>query len=197
MSTLPAGESRLLIDGKLVPARSGKLYPNTDPATEETIGHVADAGPEDMEAAIAAARRAFDHTDWSTNHDFRLHCLRQLRDALTAAKDHLRPLIAAETGAPMGICGAGGPQCDVPIGFGDWLLGFLPGYQWERDLGEATILGVRSRRTVYKEAIGVVGVGSHARPAHLVQDDGDVGLGDLPGGLGAGEAAADDVNGSG
>ena len=127
MSTLPAGESRLLIDGKLVPARSGKLYPNMDPATEETIGHVADAGPEDMEAAIAAARRAFDQTDWSTNHAFRLHCLRQLRDALTAAKDHLRPLIAAETGAPMGICGAGGPQCDVPIGFGDWLLGFLPG----------------------------------------------------------------------
>ena len=157
MTTLPAAENRLLIDGKLVPAQSGRLYPNINPATEETIGHVADAGPADMDAAIAAARRAFDETDWSTNHAFRLHCLTQLRDALNAAKDHLRPLIAAETGAPMGICGAGGPHCDVPIGFGDWLLGFLPSYAWERDLGEATVLGVRSRRLVCKEAIGVVG----------------------------------------
>ena len=31
--------------------------------------------------------------------------------------------------------------------------------------------------------------------AHLVQDDGDAHGGDLPGGLGAGEAAADDVDG--
>ncbi|MFM7273751.1 MAG: aldehyde dehydrogenase family protein, partial [Gammaproteobacteria bacterium] len=157
MNTPLTGESRLLIDGKLVPARSGRRYPNIDPATEALIGEVADAGPEDMEEAIAAARRAFDSTDWSTNHAFRLHCLKQLRDALQSQKDRLRPLIAAETGAPLGICGAGGPQCDVPIGFGDWLIGYLPGFPWERDIGEATILGVKSRRLVIKEAIGVVG----------------------------------------
>ena len=46
-------ESRLLIDGELVPAASGKTYPNISPVTEEVIGHVADAGPEDMERAIA------------------------------------------------------------------------------------------------------------------------------------------------
>ena len=156
MSLALAGESRLLIDGALCAARSGRSYANIDPATEEEIGRVADAGPEDMEAAIGAARRAFDETDWSTNHALRLKCLTQLRDAFVAARDRLRPLIAAETGAPIGICGAGGPHCDVPIGFADWLLGYLPGFQWERDIGEATVLGVRSRRIVRKEAIGVV-----------------------------------------
>ena len=43
---------------------------------------------------------------------------------------------------------------------------------------------------------GLVGGGA-GRRAHLVQDDGDAGLGGLPGGLGSGEAAADDVDGVG
>ena len=77
-------ETRLFINGQLVPAASGRTYPNINPATEEVLGNVADAGPEDMERAIAAARRAFDTTDWSTNHAFRLRCLTQLRDALRA-----------------------------------------------------------------------------------------------------------------
>ena len=46
------------------------------------------------------------------------------------------------------------------------------------------------------QGAGLVGGGA-GRRAHLVQDDGDAGLGGLPGGLGAGEAAADDVDGVG
>ena len=65
-------ETRLFIDGELTPAASGRTYPNINPATEQVAGETADAGPEDMERAIAAARRAFDETDWSTNHAFRL-----------------------------------------------------------------------------------------------------------------------------
>jgi aldehyde dehydrogenase (NAD+) len=61
------GEERMLIDGKLIEAQSAKRFDNLNPATEETFGQVADAGAEDMWRAIAAARRAFDETDWSTN----------------------------------------------------------------------------------------------------------------------------------
>ena len=149
-------ESRLLIDGELVPAASGKTYPNISPVTEDVIGHVADAGPEDMERAIAAARRAFDTTDWSTNHAFRLRCIRQLRDALREVKDEFKQQIAAETGSPMGICGAGGPQCDVPIGFIDYTLETLPKFRWSRDIGLSEFGTLKSRRLVEKEAIGVV-----------------------------------------
>ena len=51
-------ESRMLIDGELVPARDDRSYENLNPATEEVLGLVADAAPEDMDRAIGAARRA-------------------------------------------------------------------------------------------------------------------------------------------
>ena len=149
-------ETRLFIDGELVDAASGSTYPNINPATEEVIGEVADAGPEDMERAIAAARRAFDDTDWSTNHAFRLQCLQQLKAGLLAEMDEFKQQIADETGAPLGICGDMGPQCEIPIGFIDHTLENLPRYQWSRDIGISEMMGGKSRRLVEKEAIGVV-----------------------------------------
>ncbi|MEM1112463.1 MAG: aldehyde dehydrogenase family protein [Pseudomonadota bacterium] len=149
-------ETRLLIDGELVSAASGKTYPNIDPATEAVIGEAADAGPEDMERAIAAARRAFDETDWSTDHAFRLKCLEQLKAGLLAEMEDFKLQIAAETGAPLGICGDMGPQCEIPIGFIDYTLGALPEFQWSRDIGISEMMGGKSRRLVEKEAIGVV-----------------------------------------
>ncbi len=149
-------ETRLLIDGELVPAASGRTYPNINPATEEVLGEVADAGPDDMERAIAAARRAFDETDWSTNHTFRHKCLQQLKDGLLAEMEDFKLQIAAETGAPLGICGQSGPQCELPIGFIDYSLENLPNYEWSRDIGVNEIMGGKNRRLVEKEAIGVV-----------------------------------------
>jgi acyl-CoA reductase-like NAD-dependent aldehyde dehydrogenase len=51
-----AAESRLFIDGERVPANSGGLYPDIDPATERVLGEVADADALDMDRAIGAAR---------------------------------------------------------------------------------------------------------------------------------------------
>ena len=107
---------------------------------------MADAGLEDMERAIAAARRAFDETDWSTDHTFRLHCLEQLKAGLAKHMPELKLQIAAETGAPMGICGETGPQCEIPIGFMDYTLKHLPTFQWSRDIGTYEIMGGSSRR---------------------------------------------------
>ena len=150
-------EQRLLIDGELVAAASGRTYNNFSPVSELAIGLVSDAGHEDMDRAIAAARRVLDNSQWSRDHEFRHHCLTQLKVGLVSAQDQLRDLISAETGAPMGICGSPGPHCDVPISFIDYMLEFLPQYKWVRDLGIAEPLGQRSRRIVEKEAIGVVG----------------------------------------
>lgn len=149
-------ETKLFIDGALCAASSAKTYPNFNPATEREIGQVADAGPEDMDRAIAAARRAFDETDWSTNHTFRLKCLQQLKEGLRAVEEEFKQQIADETGAPLGICGAMGPQCEIPIGFIDYTLKSLPEYEWSRDIGISEMMGGKSRRLVEKEAIGVV-----------------------------------------
>jgi aldehyde dehydrogenase (NAD+) len=77
-------EARMLIDGKLVEAGSGRTFENINPATEEVLGLVADASASDMQLAISAPRRAFDETSWSTDRAFRKHCLDQLQDALEA-----------------------------------------------------------------------------------------------------------------
>ena len=94
------GEVRMLIDGELVEAASGKRFDNVNPATEEVLGEVADASADDMKRAIAAARRAFDETDWSTNHAFRKKCLLQLQEAIESEKEELRHELVAEVGLP-------------------------------------------------------------------------------------------------
>lgn len=53
-----------LIDGALVPPGSGVYLPVENPATGETIARVAAGNAADVDAAVAAARRAFDSTDW-------------------------------------------------------------------------------------------------------------------------------------
>ncbi|MGH7289352.1 MAG: aldehyde dehydrogenase family protein [Myxococcota bacterium] len=150
------GESRLLIDGKLVPATGGRTYANVNPASEEVIGQVADATREDMERAIAAARRAFDSSDWSTNLAKRAKCLRQLQAALAKHKEELRPQIVAEVGTPIMLTYA--VQQDSCIQDMLWDVECAERYAWEHELGVHEFFGSKSRRVVRKEPIGVAGL---------------------------------------
>jgi acyl-CoA reductase-like NAD-dependent aldehyde dehydrogenase len=54
----------LLIGGAWVPARSGRRLTTLDPATGAPLGTVADAGADDVDAAVAAATRAFGDAAW-------------------------------------------------------------------------------------------------------------------------------------
>jgi aldehyde dehydrogenase (NAD+) len=151
-----AGEQRMLIDGKLVEARSGNVFDNLNPATEEVLGQVADAGHEDMDAAIAAARRAFDESPWSTDHELRKRCILQLQAALEEERELLRAELVAEAGTPVLL--TYGPQLDTPLAEGlTWPANFIDEFTWERDLPEGTAFGTRNWRRVSKEAVGVVG----------------------------------------
>lgn len=149
-------ENRLLIDGKLVAATGERTYANVNPATEEEIGQVADATSEDMESAIAAARRAFDETNWSTDLEFRARCLRQLQTALEKHGEVLRPQIVAEVGTPIQLTYA--VQQDSCIKDMTWDIECAERYEWERELGEHEFFGIRSRRRVRREAAGVAGL---------------------------------------
>lgn len=151
-----AGEHRMLIDGELVEAEGGRTYANIDPATEEELGQVADASVRDMDAAIAAARRAFDETDWSTNLALRARCLRQLHDALVRHREESRRQIVAEAGAPIALTWA--VQQDTAIEDMLWDIELAERYAWERELPVHTFFGMRSRRTVVKEPVGVAGL---------------------------------------
>jgi phenylacetaldehyde dehydrogenase len=60
-----AMKPRLFIDGEWVEARSGRTVQVFDPATGRQIGLVADAGPEDVDRAVAAARAALETGPWA------------------------------------------------------------------------------------------------------------------------------------
>ena len=149
------GEARLLIHGQLTEARSGQRYANINPATEETLGTVADAGADDVAAAVAAARRAFDDSGWASDRALRHRCLTQLRDGLRAEAQELHAQIVAEVGATLAIT-ANGPQGDGPLAILDYYLELMQHYAWEAELPVTRHMGVPSKRLLWREAAGVV-----------------------------------------
>jgi aldehyde dehydrogenase (NAD+) len=153
-STIGAVPPQQLIDGKLVPAASGATFPILNPATGDEIGHAPDATAADIDAAIAAARRAFDETDWATDRALRVRCLRQLHQALLDDADVFRALTTAEVGMPGFMMVAAG--FDVPVDGLKWVTDLLESYEFESDLGVAEPMGIPSRRTVRREPVGVV-----------------------------------------
>lgn len=154
MSLLADREGRLLIDGKLVAGGAG-TFPTVNPATEEVLGVAADGDAADVAAAVEAARRAFDDSDWSRNTALRVRCLRQLRDALRAHVDELRDLTIAEVGAPRMLTKGG--QLEGPIEDLMFAADTAERYPWRQDLGYATPQGIPTNRTIVREAVGVVG----------------------------------------
>ncbi|MFD7472617.1 aldehyde dehydrogenase family protein [Streptomyces sp. NPDC059837] len=143
---------RLLIDGRLVATE--KSFPSLNPATGEVLDQAPDATAAEAEAAVTAARRAFDTTSWATDTAQRLRCLRQLHQALTDHQEELRDLTIAEVGAPRML--THGPQLDEPIKLVSYYTDLLEKYPLTEELGETEIRGQRHRRWVEKEAAGVV-----------------------------------------
>ena len=148
-------ETRNLIAGKLVPASNGATFDNINPATEEKIGVCADGTKDDMNAAIAAARRAFDETDWATNHELRKRCLTQLADALKKAKEELRAIVVAEAGSPVLLTYA--VQCDTYVDAMPYWAELAGSYVYEQPMSDILFMGQPQRRILRREATGVVG----------------------------------------
>ena len=145
----------LLIDGKLVPAASGKTFENVNPATEEVLGVAADAAAEDLDAAIGAARRAFDTGTWAADPAFRARCIRQLRDALVEHTEDLRATTVAEVGAPVML--TYGAHLEGPVQDLSFSADLAESYDWITDLGESEVMGIKSRRYTRRQPAGVVG----------------------------------------
>ncbi len=154
MGILADRESRLLIDGKLVAGSAG-TFQTVNPATEEVLGVAADASTDDMGRAIEAARRAFDETGWSTDTELRVSGIRQLQQAMRDSAEELRELTISEVGAPRMLTSAA--QLEGPVEDLSFCADTAESYSWTTDLGVASPMGIKTRRTIAREAIGVVG----------------------------------------
>src|SRR3954467_6957127 len=154
MGILADRQSQLLIDGKLMAGSAG-TFPTVNPATEEVLGVAADASQEDMGRAIEAARRAFDETDWSTDVALRVRGIRQLQEVLTKHVEELREITIAEVGAPVMLTSMA--QLEGPIADLSFCADTAESYRWTTDAGVAEPMGIKTQRTVAREAVGVVG----------------------------------------
>src|SRR5215218_4125037 len=88
----------LYLDGRWIEPEGGR-YDDISPATESTIAAAPDAGIADVDAAISAARRAFDSGPWGdASVEERARCLTQLGNALLEHADEFFALSQAEWG---------------------------------------------------------------------------------------------------
>src|SRR6201986_505034 len=93
---------RMLIDGKWVEAKSGKTFEVEDPATQEIIAQVPAGDKADIDAAVAAARKAFETGPWSRiSPADRATLVWRLGDLLEKHADEFAEIAALHNGTPV------------------------------------------------------------------------------------------------
>ncbi|MEY4161136.1 MAG: hypothetical protein RLZZ136_1757 [Pseudomonadota bacterium] len=153
MTLLPEG--KLYINGQLRDAAGGAKFEDINPWTGEVVGYAADGSAADMEEAIAAARHAFDHSDWASNSAKRLKLIAKLAELLRANRDKLLDIAIREGGSAMGACNVA--IVDGPLSYFDALYKIYDTIEWEKALPDREAWGSVHRRMLVKEAAGVVG----------------------------------------
>jgi acyl-CoA reductase-like NAD-dependent aldehyde dehydrogenase len=93
---------KLLIDGKWVPAASGKTFDVYNPATGEVLAKVAEGGKEDIDRAVKAARKAFETGPWRKMRSAdRAKLMLRLADEIEKRIDEFAQIETLDNGKPI------------------------------------------------------------------------------------------------
>lgn len=144
-------EGRAFIDGRLVPARSGRTFEKRSPVDGRLIAAVADCDAADVDAAVAAARAAFEDGRWRNLPPAeKKRILLAFADRVRADLDHLALLETLDVGKVIGNALA----VDVPF-----CANCLQYYAEFADklYDEIAPVGPDDTALVRKEPLGVVG----------------------------------------
>lgn len=99
---LKGSAKQLLIDGAWIPPRSAQTFETFDATTGGTLARVAAAGPEDVDLAVAAARRAFEARSWADITPYqRSRVLLQIADVIEEHTEELAVLDSLDMGGPL------------------------------------------------------------------------------------------------
>lgn len=98
---LAAHAGQLLIGGRLQDAASGETFDSIDPATEQPIGRVASGGQEDVDRAVAAARKAFEGPWSKVKPNERSRLLLRLAELIEKHGDELALIETLDVGRPV------------------------------------------------------------------------------------------------
>ncbi len=142
---------KLLINGKWVDAASGKTFESINPATGEVLAHIAEAGESDVNAAVAAARKAFDTTWGATKPAERQRLLLKLADLIDRDYDEFAMLDTLEMGMPISRSSAGRQRIVGMIRFYAGLATAIHGQNISNSLPGSVL------SYTVKEPVGVVG----------------------------------------
>jgi len=141
---------QMFIGGKWVDAADGKTTKVIDPSTEEPIGTVPIAGPEDVDRAVAAAREAFEA--WSAaSPGTRATVLWRMADLLEARAEQISTLESRNAGKPIKLA----QDSDIPFGIDN--LRYFAGAARRLEGQSASEYSSAHTSIVRREPIGVVG----------------------------------------
>jgi acyl-CoA reductase-like NAD-dependent aldehyde dehydrogenase len=144
-------ELQNFIDGKWVDARDGSRFDVVDPATEEVIATAPDSKPEDAEAAIDAARRAFDEGPWPrTTERERETVLLRAAEIVRREADRLAEIEVRDSGKPLG-------EAEEDIAEAAFMFQYYGGWI-TKVMGEIPPVGPDALSLVVKEPVGVAGL---------------------------------------
>ncbi len=139
------------IGGKWLPAASGKTFATINPATEETIADVAEGDQADIDLAVKAARKAFDHGPWGRmDARDRGRLMYRLADLIEEEIDELAALESLDNGKPVSVARA----ADLPL-----VIDCLRYYAGFADKIHGSTIPVRGNYFTYtrREPVGVAG----------------------------------------
>jgi phenylacetaldehyde dehydrogenase len=148
---------KMLINGQWVNSISGKTFPTYNPATGEVLAHVAEGDKEDIEQAVRAARKAFDHGPWrKLTASERGRLIWKLADLLEAHTEEFAYLESLDNGKPLTVARG----ADVPLAVD--LFRYMAG--WTTKIEGNTIPisvpytpGAQYLAYTLREPVGVVG----------------------------------------
>jgi aldehyde dehydrogenase (NAD+) len=136
---------KLYINGKWVDSTGKGSIDVINPSTEEVVGRIPEGTAEDIDAAVKAAKAAFE--TWSqTSVDERVKYLQAITAKLQARSDELATTISKEVGMPLTLSKM--IQAGAPIMSFTMAPNYLQQVQWEETVGNSLVV---------KEPVGVVG----------------------------------------
>ena len=98
---------KLLIGGEWVEARSGESFETINPANGEVIGRAASGDAADVDAAVIAARKAFEEPAWQGMAPHaRSRLLLRIADVIEKNAEELARIESRDNGAPLSIARA-------------------------------------------------------------------------------------------
>jgi aldehyde dehydrogenase (NAD+) len=97
-----SGKKKLFINGQFVESKLQKTFQTFNPATGEVLAHVYEAGKEDIDLAVRAARKAFDEGPWSKmSASERGRLMYKLAELMEENKEELAQLETLDNGKPI------------------------------------------------------------------------------------------------